>query len=328
MMFFRRVLYFLFLSGAFLYYVFHTGYLSWVLFVVVIALPFLSLLLTLLFRRQCRVAVRCDSGPESGLTASLRIEPALPYTSVRVRVLFENLFSGESAGENVVLNRRDCPGNKINLRYESNLCGVVRFSVTAAHLTDLLGLFYLPIRAPEPVGTLLLPAELPFSGDNIEWPAAEHEQDEKPAGIIGEREYRDIRPYREGDSLRDIHWKLTARFDRPIVREYDFSAASVKTAAIRWAGECEELCRALGRLLGVIRYFSGHGQYLLLFLDETMRELVSPNAEALHALLWNALSKPPSETKNTETLPDGILLVEPGGILLCENGAQKEVAPA
>lgn len=44
-----------------------------------------------------------------------------------------------------------------------------------------------------------------------------------PSGPRGE--YRGLREYRVGDDPRDIHWRTTARRDRPVVREYDRDAA-------------------------------------------------------------------------------------------------------
>lgn len=325
MMFFRRLLYLLFLSAAFFYYIFHTGYLSWALFAIVIAFPFLSLILTLPIRHGCRVTMQCEAPGEGDLMTFLSIEPTMPYTPVRVEVLFENLFTGETIIEKVIINRKSCPRNKIKLHYESGMCGVVRLRVTRAHVMDLIGLFYLPIRADEPIETLLLPNELSFNGDNINWPAVEDTQSKQRAGVIGEREYKDLRPYRAGDSLRDVHWKLTARTGNPIVREYEFSAASVKTVAINWTGTCETLCPALARLLGVVRYFAAHGQYILLFSDEETHEYVSPDADAWRTILWNALSKQPVEQRGTTLSLDHALLVGPKEILLYENGIQREV---
>lgn len=325
MMFFRRLLYLFFFSAAFFYYIFHTGYLSWALFAIVIALPFLSLILTLPLRQGCRVSMQCDALSDSGLMAFLSLEPTMPYTPVRVQVLFENLFTGEVVAEKVIMDRKCCPRNKIKLHYESGMCGVVRLRVTRAHVMDLLGLFYLPVRAHEPIETLLLPEELPFNGDNIDWPAVEDTPSKHHAGVIGEREYKDLRPYRAGDSLRDVHWKLTARTGRPIVREYEFSAASVKTVAIDWTGTCGALCLALARLLGVARYFAAHGEYILLFSDEETHEYASPDADVWRTLLWNALSKPPREQRGTTLPPDNALLVGPKDILLYENGVLREV---
>lgn len=327
-MFFRRMLYLLFLSAAFFYYIFHTGYLAWALFAAIITLPLLSLVIALPLRQKCRVSAVCECEPGTGLFVCLRAEPALPYTSMRFRVLFENQFTGETIREKVVMSRRDCPKGKIRLRYESGVCGVIRVSVARVRVLDPLGLFCLPVRAPEPMEALLLPAELPFNGDHIDWPSTEQAHtSQKPEGITGEREYSDIRPYREGDSLRDVHWKLTARFDRPIVREYAYSTASVRTVAIRWSGDCEALCLALARLLGVIRYFASQGQYVLLFAGEERREYASPGANTLNTVLWHALSKPPSANE-AGSLPDGVLLVCPDEVLLWENGKQREVASA
>lgn len=327
MTFLRRFLYLLLLVASFFYYIFHTQYLSWVLLIIMITLPFLSLLLTLLFRQKCRVLVKCDADPKTGLIARLKVDPALPYTPVRIKILFENLFDGDSVSKKIVMNHRDSPRSKLNLRYEGEKCGVIRVSVRSAHISDLLGLFYLPIRIPEPVETLLLPAEIPFDGSSIDWPSAdaEHIPKEKTAGISGEREYRDIRPYREGDLLRDIHWKLTARTGRAIVREYEFSSASLRKIAIHWEGECETLCLALQRLLGVIRYFSAHGQYLLLFFEETEHRYISPDLDALTSLFWAVLSKPPA-TKATGSAPEGcVLLIRPDSIVLSDHGLQREV---
>lgn len=38
-------------------------------------------------------------------------------------------------------------------------------------------------------------------------------------------EYRSLREYRPGDDRRDIHWRSTARSNRPVVREYERDAA-------------------------------------------------------------------------------------------------------
>ena len=43
-----------------------------------------------------------------------------------------------------------------------------------------------------------------------------------PAGAAGARgEYRGLRPYRAGDDPRDVHWRSSARYGEPVVREYE-----------------------------------------------------------------------------------------------------------
>ena len=53
----RRAAYLLFLAASFLYYVFYTWYVSWMLFLLALLLPFLSIGLTLLLTRGCRATL-------------------------------------------------------------------------------------------------------------------------------------------------------------------------------------------------------------------------------------------------------------------------------
>lgn len=48
-------------------------------------------------------------------------------------------------------------------------------------------------------------------------------------GALGWRgEYRSLRGYRTGDDPRDIHWKSSARLQKPVVREYERGAAETR----------------------------------------------------------------------------------------------------
>jgi uncharacterized protein (DUF58 family) len=74
------------------------------------------------------------------------------------------------------------------------------------------------------------------------WPALETEQAPLPPMSDGERQARNsqthnqdvrsLRPYRPGDSIRQIAWKQSARLATPVVREYERPAGH---ATIDWA---------------------------------------------------------------------------------------------
>jgi uncharacterized protein (DUF58 family) len=58
------------------------------------------------------------------------------------------------------------------------------------------------------------------------------------AGAPGTRgDYRSLRPYRSGDDPKDIHWRSSARFASPVVREYERDASESLWICLDVAGE-------------------------------------------------------------------------------------------
>lgn len=48
----------------------------------------------------------------------------------------------------------------------------------------------------------------------------------------GRGEYRSLRPYQHGDDPRDVHWRTSARFAEPVVREYERDASETMWLAL------------------------------------------------------------------------------------------------
>lgn len=90
-------------------------------------------------------------------------------------------------------------------------------AVDRGRVYDYLGLFRLPRRWNCQTELLVLPCPQPPE----QLPSLAQLQvlsyRPKPGG--GFAEVHELRDYRPGDSPREIHWKLTAKVDHPIVRE-------------------------------------------------------------------------------------------------------------
>jgi uncharacterized protein (DUF58 family) len=103
-----------------------------------------------------------------------------------------------------------------------------------------------PARGVYPLGLMVLGTSFPFGlfrkerdvtvpGEAVVWPRHElpvreprpsgervRRAGESFAGAAGARgEYRGLRPYRQGDDPRDVHWRTSARLGEPVVREYE-----------------------------------------------------------------------------------------------------------
>lgn len=108
-------------------------------------------------------------------------------------------------------------------------------------------------RGVYPLGTLTISTSFPFGlfrkerdielpGEVVVWPRHDLAvRDPAPGagrlprsgrsarGSLGWRgEYRSLRTYRRGDDPRDIHWKSSARLQRPVVREYEQGASETR----------------------------------------------------------------------------------------------------
>ncbi|MCC8022646.1 MAG: DUF58 domain-containing protein [Clostridiales bacterium] len=226
------------LLAAGLYYVFDARYFSWIIWCVLLLLPVLGLLLVLPFYSRCRLSLQCVRIQEmqERCPAAAAVQAELPVTPVKLYLRCENLFDGKVIKRKVYLR----PGQEMPAEQmlEGLRCGVVRCRIRRAGMLDLLGLFSLPVRVPAAQEFLLLPAAHSFPAQLAEEAGAVVPEGESqtPSAHGVEREWRDVRQYREGDSLRDIHWKLTARHNQVIVRESVPLAAHMACFAVWWNG--------------------------------------------------------------------------------------------
>ncbi len=85
-----------------------------------------------------------------------------------------------------------------------------------------LGLVRRPIRLSVPEEVRVYPRLQPLRyNDLATYRRVAHQWGIRPTKWRGEgREFESLREYVEGDDPRKIHWKATARFDRPIVQQY------------------------------------------------------------------------------------------------------------
>lgn len=73
----------------------------------------------------------------------------------------------------------------------------------------------------------------------------------KPGG--GYSEEHELRPYRQGDAINSIHWKLTSKLDVPIVREPQLMKRKRVTLLVDPAPVGDDLESQLGQLLFLTR---------------------------------------------------------------------------
>ena len=105
------------------------------------------------------------------------------------------------------------------MAWDADHCGRVRCEIERLRVVDGLGLFALPIPRPQACAALALPRLLDLPLPPLLRGETEAVGPLKPRPGGGPGEDYDLRPYRAGDPVTTIHWKLSSKRDELVVRE-------------------------------------------------------------------------------------------------------------
>lgn len=214
----NRTVYLLALTGATVFFIAANGvWFAWVLLFLLLLMPIVSLLLSLPQMLSVRLSVNTAQQLEQGeplhLLLTPKTRPKLPMLELRLRLKLQT--DGDAHYEYRYL--RHIPREGGNSRLETTQAGLYRCTLSKVRVYDALGLIWLSRPVPEPTKTAVLPP--PMQPKPL--PDLTAFRTVRLAALPPGRysEDHDHRPYREGDNVRSIHWKLSQKTDDLIVRE-------------------------------------------------------------------------------------------------------------
>jgi len=244
----NRIYYACALAGAVAFYIAYQQWLSWLLLMGLLGLPWLSLLVSLLvslpmllsFRGELRLPGTINLGDRATAALTGRAKYlVLPFSG---RLDLCRCITGETWR---YANSGPVPAEH---------CGCILVQPEKVFVYDALGLFRFRVRnleagritvRPRPVSMGKLPELERFLARS--WRP-------KPGG--GYSELHEMRLYRPGDSLNQIHWKLTAKTGKLTIREPQEPNLGLVLLTLDICGTGEVLDRKFGQLLWL-------GSYLL-----------------------------------------------------------------
>lgn len=203
---------------------FRLSYIGWFgpyLVAVVAVLPpllfFFSLPSMLSLRVSMDAAEHCVKGGDAGLRLRFHSRFGLPFSRVKATILIENRFTGEK--EKRAFSLKSVYQAEAALPLPTGLCGRLCCSLISYECRDLLGLFSVRRKGQDSVSCFVMPpAKAPLSPVNLDT-ALNTAPVLKPKYGGGFSEDHDLREYRPGDTVNSIHWKLSSKTDKVIVRE-------------------------------------------------------------------------------------------------------------
>ena len=223
-----------------IFYWAYRQWLSWLVLMAVVWTPWLSLLVSLPAMLCCRMQAVCPTRLTAGEGASLALSCRNPFPipAVRGRVLVQRRLTGQ----HWKLTNGD--------RLPTDHCGTLTVNLKRAWCYDYLGLFRFPVRRrehgvltvlPRPVAVEPLPDITRYMANG--W---------RPKAGGGFAENHELRLYRPGDSLRQVHWKLSAKTGKLVYREPMEALRGRAVITARLSGSPGALDVKLGKL----RYIS------------------------------------------------------------------------
>ena len=271
----------LYLAGLAASLVFHTyyfGWFSWFVLVLALSLPLFSLVVSVLamvrVRLQLEVPARCTRGDPAYVTLRA-IGTFLPLPRCRFRLVVRSVMSGQ---ERVL--QQQAPGQENwYVPLDTGHCGVLQCRLQKGRVYDYLGLFAFPVRLPPAAELMVEPAAVqPEKLPNLSQFLARSRRPKPGGGFSEEHEMRDYRP---GDSMRDIHWKLSVKTDRTIVREAQEPVRGLTLLTFDLKGPADRLDSTLEQLCWLSQWLLEHDTpHQILWIDPEDCEMAQISMES------------------------------------------------
>ena len=276
----RRIVYLMSLIGCFVFYIAYREWMAWLFLVAMLALPWLSLLMSLPSMLSLKAYLTAPKAVRLGseISLGLRFRCRLPIPPVSWKYLVQLPYTDA------------CIKVKPWQTLTANHCGCMEVELVKAWKYDFLGLFRWPLCKKTRQKIWIYPKEIQIetipSLKKIlipRWKA-------KGSGFA---ENYDLRPYRPGDSLRQIHWKLSAKIGKIIYREAIVPVHSIPIITMIFGGELSEIDEKLGKFMYLSKFLlhkelthelhclSAEGLKIYRIVNET--ELYQVITQLLHA---------------------------------------------
>lgn len=238
----RRLLYLMALGASLVFFTAYQEWFSYLAMLIVVGLPWLSLLLSLPAMLTFRVESVGAAVVKMGIRAEVRLLGwcKLPVPPFQGKIRLHRVTTGEQWR------------HKAGTGLPTDHCGGLVVEPVRTWVYDYLGLIGIPVRRRECRTVIVRPE--PVVIPNI--PDLERflARSWRPKFGGGYAENHELRLYRPGDSLNQVHWKLSAKTGKLILREPMQPERGLVLLTLNLRGSAGELDLKFGKLLWLGRH--------------------------------------------------------------------------
>lgn len=238
----RWMVYLAAVSVCVVFYWAYREWFSWFALMGVLCFPVAALLMSLPAMIDIKLKMDCPAHITAGQEHSirLRVRGDLPVPQVRCDIL----VTRTTTGEKWVLKEGD--------PLPTGNCGQLVCRPEKAKVYDYLGLMWLDVQRKMTASTVVQPVSVPMR----ELPELQRyvASSWRPKSGGGFSENHELRLYRPGDKLNQVHWKLSAKTGKFIVREPMEPEKNTVLLNMILRGTAQELDVKFGKLLWMSRH--------------------------------------------------------------------------
>lgn len=201
-----------------------------VLLLLLVLLPVISIILT---KHQSRLlsvnaTIKNNNAYKDGIiniNINANYKGIIPLLNCMIRMTYENLYYPHKKPQEFVFHADKRGDSEFTLPFSVTKAGMFVLKSDRLYITDYLHLYTFSIPIDICIEIPILPEEIEAPSYNKKrLSASNKEGDPTEITTVGGEKTRDIkqlREYRSGDRLKDVHWKLSAKTEELMVREYE-----------------------------------------------------------------------------------------------------------
>lgn len=221
----NRVFYVLLLAAAALIYIFTNTYYTLTLLAVCVVMPVISLVLMLIAGREIAIELELPQTAEkkaASLTYRISNPGRYPVARITFQIRLENQMTGAFRERRVSATAGSRETVTAELSLQNSKVGTVVVSTNKIRVYDAFGLFV--FRKPDmPDQAVIIYPDMRNVEVHMENPVentgdGSRYSPDRPGQDVSE--IFALREYVPGDEIRKIHWKLSGKTDRTMVRDF------------------------------------------------------------------------------------------------------------
>lgn len=220
-----RTVWGIWLAAALVLYVFTDSYGALVVLTASAVIPVLAVIMNRFLSGRIDVGLEaeqtCAKGQEiSGvLTAVNRF--FLPGLRIKCIMRCENMLTGQAEEPELTFSLAAKSREKISFSFQSSLCGQAKLSADAVEVRDIFGLSHFCFSPEASCKVIIYPdifTPILSVGNRLSFHMEGTDYSNDKAGFDPSEVFA-IREYKPGDSPKSIHWKLSQKLEKMMVRD-------------------------------------------------------------------------------------------------------------